>query len=94
MEMETVEGSEITQIGMNEASGNSMDTDKFSEDTAESISEVNKESGEAEPVLNGISNLADKTADFENLDLTQQVTMELETETMHEKEKGREKRLA
>lgn len=85
--METVEGSEITQIGMNEASGNSMDTDKFSEDTAESISEVNKESGEAEPVLNGISNLADKTADFENLDLTQQVTVELETETRHEKEK-------
>lgn len=40
MEMETVEGSEITQIGMNEASGNSMDTDKFSEDTAESVSEV------------------------------------------------------
>lgn len=85
--METVEGSEITQIGMNEASGNSMDTDKFSEDTAESISEVNKESGEAEPVVNGISNLADKTADFENLDLTQQVTVELETETRHEKEK-------
>ena len=40
MEMETVEGSEITQISMNEAFGNSMDTDKFSEDTAESISEV------------------------------------------------------
>ena len=40
MEMETVEGSKITQIGMNEASGNSMDTDKFSEDTAESIYEV------------------------------------------------------
>lgn len=85
--METVEGSEITQIGMNEASGNSMDTDKFSEDTVETISEVNKESGEAEPVVNGISNLADKTADFENLDLTQQVAVELETETMHEKEK-------
>ena len=32
MEMETVEGSEITQIGMNEAFGNSMDIDKFSED--------------------------------------------------------------
>ena len=40
MEMETIEGSEITQIGMNEASGNSMDTDKFSEDTVETISEV------------------------------------------------------
>lgn len=38
-------------------------------------------------MVNGISNLADKTADFENLDLTQQVTVELETETMHEKEK-------
>ena len=40
MEMETVEGSEITQIGMNGASRNSMDSDKFSKDTAESISEV------------------------------------------------------
>ena len=40
MEMDTVEGSKITQIGMNEASRNSMDTDKFSEDTAESIYEV------------------------------------------------------
>lgn len=89
MEMETVEGSEITQIGndMNEASGNPMDTDKFSEDTAESISEVNNESGEAEPLVNGISNLDDEAADFENLDLNQQVTVELETETMYGKEK-------
>ena len=38
-------------------------------------------------MVNGISNLADKTAGFENLDLTQQVTVELEIETMHEKEK-------
>lgn len=56
--------------------------------------QVNKESGEAEPVVNGISNLADKTTDFENLDLTQQVTVELETETMHEKEKEEKKCLA
>ena len=55
---------------------------------------VNKESGEAEPVVNGISNLADKTANFENLGLTQQVTVELETETMHEKEKEEKKCLA
>jgi hypothetical protein len=87
MEMDTVEGSETTQIGANEASENSMDTDKFSEDTSESISEVNKESGEAEPVVNGISNLADKAADFDNLDLPQQITVNLETELMHGKEK-------
>lgn len=87
MEMDTVEGSETTQIGANEASENSMDTDKFSEDTSESISEVNKESGEAEPVVNGISNLADKAADFDNLDLPQQITVNLETESMHGKEK-------
>lgn len=87
MEIETVDGSEFTQVGVNEASGNTMDTDKFSEDTEESISEVNKESSEAEPVVNGISNLANKVADFENLDLTQQATVELETELMHGKEK-------
>lgn len=85
--MDTVEGSETTQIGAKEASENSMDTDKFSEDTSESISEVNKESGEAEPVVNGISNLADKAADFDNLDLPQQITVNLETESMHGKEK-------
>lgn len=85
--METVEGSEITQFGANEAYGNSMDTDKFSEDTSESISEANKECGEAEPIVNGISNLADKAADFENLDLPKQITVEPETESMHGREK-------
>lgn len=85
--METVEGSEITQIGANEAYGNSMDTDKFSEDTSESISEANKECGEAEPIVNGISNLSDKAADFENLDLPKQITVEPETESMHGREK-------
>lgn len=85
--METVEGSEITQIGANEAYGNSMDTDKFSEDTSESISEANKECGEAEPIVNGISNLPDKAADFENLDLPKQITVEPETESMHGREK-------
>lgn len=84
--METVEGSEITQIGTNEAYGNSMDTDKFSEDTSESISEANKECGEAEPIVNGISNLSDKAADFENLDLPKQITVEPETESMHGRE--------
>lgn len=84
--METVEGSEITQIGANEAYGNSMDTDKFSEDTSESISEANKECGEAEPIVNGISNLSDKAADFENLDLPKQITVEPETESMHGRE--------
>lgn len=85
--METVEGSEIAQFGANEAYGNSMDTDKFSEDTSESISEANKECGEAEPIVNGISNLADKAADFENLDLPKQITVEPETESMHGREK-------
>lgn len=85
--METVEGSEITQFGANGAYGNSMDTDKFSEDTSESISEANKECGEAEPIVNGISNLADKAADFENLDLPKQITVEPETESMHGREK-------
>lgn len=85
--METVEGSEITQIGANEAYGNSMGTDKFSEDTSESISEANKECGEAEPIVNGISNLADKAADFENLDLSKRITVEPETESMHGREK-------
>lgn len=85
--METVEGSEITQFGANEAYGNSMDTDKFSEDTSESISEANKECGEAEPIVNGISNLADKAADFENLDLPKQITVEPETESMNGREK-------
>lgn len=85
--METVEGSEIAQFGANEAYGNSMDTDKFSEDTSESISEANKECGEAEPIVNGISNLADKAADFENLDLPKQFTVEPETESMHGREK-------
>jgi len=85
--METVEGSEITQFGANEAYGNSMDTDKFSEDTSESIPEANKECGEAEPIVNGISNLADKAADFENLDLPKQITVEPETESMHGREK-------
>lgn len=88
METKIAEESEIGQVAPDGTCENSIKTDKFTDDAADSICLVKEEFGEAVPEADGVSNLADKVIDIVGkLTLAQDRSMELERKLKHANEK-------
>lgn len=89
METKIAEGPEIGQVAPDETFANSVKTDTFTDDAADSICLVREEFGGAVPGTDGVSNLADKDIDIVGkLTLAQDRSVELERKLKHVNEKG------
>lgn len=89
METKIAEGPEIGQVAPDETFANSVKTDTFTNDAADSICLVREEFGGAVPGTDGVSNLADKDIDIVGkLTLAQDRSVELERKLKHVNEKG------
>lgn len=89
METKIAEGPEIGQVAPDETFANSVKTDTFTDDAADSICLVREEFGGAVPGTDGVSNLADKDIDIVGkLTLGQDRSVELERKLKHVNEKG------